>query len=458
MSFDFGAIWDGIGFVLQRTWWFWAYLLVWPLFRSTWRAWREEVYIHHEEINEFKCTLFEIIIPREINVSPRGMEQVLSAIHQLKNAPGDLEEWWIDGEVTRWHSLEIASMGGEVHLYIRVAKPECNKLVQAAFFAFYPDIELVEVEDYVNRMPKNVAEMHAQGYDLWGAELYLRKEGAYPTRTYLDFESPDEDKQYDPVSALIELMAKAHKEEIVALQILIAPVGPEWAHVYEGLVKELSKKEGEKAHSSLTSSLDFPGGPMPSLAAEGHKDELGNRFFKSFMRSPGETDVLKAVEQNLSKSAFETLIRFVYFSQEPLFDDTFPRRGLTGAFNQYSAVDLNQFVRNDKMATRVKLWDFQFILPKLRKEYRKSRMLYNYRGRKMPPETVMGKLMTSFFMNWNFWSKTYFMTTQCVATIFHPPTKMVLTGPHIKRMDSKKAGPPAGLAIFGEEEEIERYQ
>src|SRR3989338_5252647 len=115
MSFDFGAIWDGIGFVLQRTWWFWAYLLVWPLFRSTWRAWREEVYIHHEEINEFKCTLFEIIIPREINVSPRGMKQVLSAIHHLKNAPGDLEEWWIDGEVTRWHSLEIASMGGEVH-------------------------------------------------------------------------------------------------------------------------------------------------------------------------------------------------------------------------------------------------------------------------------------------------------------------------------------------------------
>jgi hypothetical protein len=453
-----GDFFSYLGVFLEYTWWFWAYLFLWPLFRSTWRFWREELYVHNERMEAFVPTMFEIKIPRETLMSPKAMEQVLTAIHALKNEPGDLEEWWIDGEVNDWHSLEIVSLGGEVHLYVRVTRQVRNKLVQAAFFAFYPDVEIIEVEDYVSRLPSSMAELHAQGYDLWGAELMLQREDAYPIKLYSDFESPDENKQYDPVSALIEILAKAHKEQIAAIQILIAPIGSEWVHHYHDLVEKLSKRKDESHPTSFASSMNFKAGPMPAVGGDAHGEDMGGKFFKSFLRSPGETEVLEAVEKNLSKPAFETVIRFIYLSPQPLFDDTFPRRGITGAFNQYAATDLNSFKRNDKVATRVKIFDFPYIFPNIRKEYRKARMLYNYRGRNMPPETFMGKLMTSYFMNWNFGTKPFHLTTQCLATIFHPPTAMVLTGPHIKRMDSKKAGPPAGLAIFGEETEIERYQ
>ncbi|MCH7883427.1 hypothetical protein IIA95_03365, partial [Patescibacteria group bacterium] len=45
-----------------------------------------------------------------------------------------------------------------------------------------------------------------------------------------------------------------------------------------------------------------------------------------------------------------------------------------------------------------------------------------------------------------------------LATIFHPPSYLVLTAPFIKRVEAKRLGPPAGLEIFGEEEEVPGLQ
>ena len=50
------------------------------------------------------------------------------------------------------------------------------------------------------------------------------------------------------------------------------------------------------------------------------------------------------------------------------------------------------------------------------------------------------------------------MNTKCLATLYHIPTSVVLTEPHLKHLESKRAGPPSGLAIFGEEEELEKYK
>jgi hypothetical protein len=35
---------------------------------------------------------------------------------------------------------------------------------------------------------------------------------------------------------------------------------------------------------------------------------------------------------------------------------------------------------------------------------------------------------------------------------------VTLTAPHIQRIESRKVAPPAGLAIYGGEEEIERFR
>ena len=110
------------------------------------------------------------------------------------------------------------------------------------------------------------------------------------------------------------------------------------------------------------------------------------------------------------------------------------------------------------MSTRTLFWHWPHIFPERRNEYKKQRLLYNYAYRELPPETFMGRLATSYLFNWNFKSRTFKLTTQCLATLFHPPTAVVLTGPHMKRSESRKGGPPAGLAIFGSEDDLTKFK
>ena len=147
----------------------------------------------------------EIRMPREVTKSPRAMEQVLLAMSTLRNSTGDPREVYLDGEVTRWFSLEMVSFGGEIHFYVR-CRNKLKNLVRAAFFAYYRDVEVEEVEDYIARFPANTQEMYAKGYDTWGTEMVLNKKSLFPIRTYKDFEAPAEEKEFDPIAAFLEVL------------------------------------------------------------------------------------------------------------------------------------------------------------------------------------------------------------------------------------------------------------
>lgn len=434
------------------------FAIMFPLAQSAWLFWKQEKY--KEEI---PFVLLEIKMPRETLKSPRAMEQALSAIHALRNFAGDFSEIWIEGEVTRWYSFEMVSFGGEVRFYMRIYRKQ-REIIEAALYSFYPDLEIIEAEDYTKRFPKNVGELYQRGYDMWGAELMLAREAAYPIKSYIEFESPDENKQYDPISICLEVLAKIKKEEIIAIQILLEPAWPKWKDEWKDLVENLRNKEDAQKASGRSSGFErkiefegiLPHFPIKRVGEDDKDNFSGLR--KSFLRTPGETDVLKAVEENLSKPAFETMIRFIYLSPKELYYDTFPRRGIMAIFNQYASSDLNSFVRNEPTSTRTRIWHWPHILPATRNEYKKQRLLFDYRNREMVHHTFMGKLLTSHWMNWNFIHKKFILSNRSVATIFHPPTFQVLTAPHIKRVESKKMSPQAGLPIYGGEEELEKYK
>lgn len=402
----------------------------------------------------------EIRIPREVTKSPRAMEQVLLAMSTLRNAPGDVRETYLDGEVTRWFSLEMVSFGGEIHFYVR-CRDKLAGLVRAAFFAYYRDVEVEPVEDYISRFPATTQEMYTKGYDLWGTEMVMNKmiEGTngkviFPIRTYKDFESPAEEKEFDPIAAFVEVLGNIKPEEIVGIQILIQPNDPKWsdAREYKAALEELKSKlsdvDAKKKLVDLEQATD-----------EAKKMEVLRTMSKSFMRSPGENDVIESVERNLAKASFRTLIRFIYLAPKSVYSDDFARRGLVGAFNQYGSLNLNSFRNNYTMQTRTQIWSRPHIFPGKRLEYKKQRLLWLYRNREIPEETWLGKLLFSYVFNWGgFGSIMFDMNVECLATLFHPPTIMVLTAPHIKRIDSRKAGPPSGLAIFGDDKELEKFQ
>lgn len=425
-------IWDSFVAFLGYTWWFLAFLILFPATHSMWLHWRQSVYKH-----SLKWVFLEIRIPRLNERSPQGMEQVLAAIHALINAPGDLQERYWDGEVSRWYSFEMVSFGGEVHFYLRAPLRQKN-LIQAAFFAYYPDVEIIEAEDYAERLPHNADEVYEDGLDIWGSEMVLKRSSMYPIKSYHDFEAPEEERQFDPLSSFLEVLGKLAANEFVGIQINCVPLKAEWVKEFDhelNKLKEPKVKEGKK-------------GPEDTATA----------FGKLIARSPGEIEVLEAVENNLSKPGFSVLVRFIYLSPKAGFYDTYPRRGIIGAFNQYSSLDLNAFQQNYDKSTRVKIWNWPFIFPGRRNEYRKNRLLHDYHHREIPEETFMGELVHTYILNSGFASKMFKMSLESIATLFHPPTAVVLTAPHVKRVESRKGSPPAGLAIFGEEKSIEKFQ
>jgi len=441
---------------LALSWWLWAFAILAPMAHSLWFFWRKSIYKHEET----QFILMEIRIPREIKKNPRAMEQVLASVYMFRNTPNTLAEKWWDGEVTRWITFEIVSFGGETHFYARAYWRQ-KALLQSAFLSYYPDLEIVEVDDYADKMPANMGELYKRGYDMWGTDIILKHEAAYPIKTYEDFEAQAEEKEYDTMASFLELFSSLKKEEIVAVQILIAPADPNWRERWEKLLDDLkNKKEGVKMSTKTSFPKEGAIGILPMFEInKPGKDDFG--LLKTAFRTPGETDILKAVGRNLSKPAFETMMRMIYLSPKSIFHDSFPRRGIRGVFNQFSALDLNSLVFNDRTSVsqpRVTFFYFPWIFPVIRSEYKKARVLHNYLHREILEEEFMGKVMTSAFFNWNFKAKNFDMNTECLATVFHPPGYLALTGPHIKRVESRKGGPPAGLAIFGGEENVEKLQ
>ncbi len=416
---------------LALTWWLWLFLILFFPLRSLWLFWRQETFKKKREF-----VLLELKVPPLVEKSPQAMEQVLMELGSIRKPQNIKEKYW-DGEIFAYFSLEIVSLGGQVHFFVRVLK-DLRKVMEAVMLSYYPDMDIMEVEDYAPDLPGNAKELEKRNMDMWGSEMVLAREDAYPIKTYTRFESMAEEKQFDPMSGFLEVMGKLQDGEFLGVQILIEPADPDWKDKYTPLIDELKKK---KAAGSIK------------------EGEMAD--FSSLMRSPGETEVLKAVEMNLSKPAFLTLVRFMYVAPKPIFYKMIVRTGLTSAFNQFSALDMNSFKTNSKVNTSVDIWKrpgLSVIYAKTRLAEKMSRILHDYKLREIPPTTSMGNLISSYAFSKTTATKRFMMNVEGIATLFHMPTASVLTAPHIKKMESRKIGPPAGLAIFGEEGDIGKYK
>ena len=355
------------------------------------------------------------------------MEHVLTNITTLRNSANNLREKWWDGEVTQWFSLEVVSFGGEIHFYLRTPSRHAA-VIKSAIYAQYTDVEVEEVDDYLSRLPATTREIYEGGYNLWGAELFLGLGNGLPIRTYLQFESIEEEQNLDPIGVLLEVLSKLNKEEIVLVQILARPAAPDWA---EAVKREVVK------FKARTKAL--------SRGPEGEEYEI-------FSQTPGEREIMKQMEMKAFKPAFETMVRYAYLAPQSIYNVNFAKRGVRGAFRQYSTTNLNYFDSNPRTWTQAWIWDRPHIFPKRILEGRKQRLWLNYRERAFPAETFMGKLTQFHIFTSSFTQKYSILNVEELATIFHPPTSVVLTQPLIKRVESRKLGPPAGLPIYKEGE------
>jgi hypothetical protein len=69
----------------------------------------------------------------------------------------------------------------------------------------------------------------------------------------------------------------------------------------------------------------------------------------------------------------------------------------------------------------------------------------------------MGKKLADHIFNW-WGSRTDILSSESLATLYHPPTTLVVTAPHTQRVESRKMGAPAGLPIYADESILDKFK
>jgi len=139
-------------------------------------------YVRANFISGIEWTLLEIVPPRDVLRSPKAMELFITNALYHWSIKGGLETYW-QGAVWFWFSLELVSIDGQVHFYIRTPS-RVKGLIETQMYAQFPQAQIKVVEDYTLAVDKITPD---SVWNLWGCEFKLERPDVFPIKTYIDF-------------------------------------------------------------------------------------------------------------------------------------------------------------------------------------------------------------------------------------------------------------------------------
>ena len=425
------------------TYLFYVVLWILPLLGTVflgWVAWKMWVhYIQQDFISGIDFVMLEIIPPREVLRSPKGMELFFTNALYHFSEKGGLEEYW-QGAVWFWFSLEIVSIEGQVHFYIRTPT-RIKDLIENQIYAQYPQSQVKVVEDYTLAVSEISEE---SGWNLWGCEFKLIKPEAFPIKTYTAFgldKDPKEEYKVDPISSIIELFGSIGKGEQMWTQIVITPSkkkyhkkGTWFGHVDWVEHAEIEIREKLAEFTNTRARLD--GTPSKEIRAPAFLDSL-----------------IKDATMKIAKLGFDTGIRVAYVAKKEVFPfgtRNNNSRNIRLIFRQYESPLSNGFWRIN--STQADQYSGIFTASPKTVDLFKRRHLHAYREREFFHLPMRHHLFNKHTIIWPFslWFKPYFhpetfvLNTEELATIWHFPGQ-ILKVPTLERIESKEASPPTNL-------------
>jgi hypothetical protein len=407
--------------------------------RIAWKMWVH--YIQQDFISGIDFVLLEIVPPREVLRSPKAMELFFTNALYHFSYKGGREEFW-QGAVWFWFSLEIASIDGQVHFYIRTPT-RVRSLIETQLYAQYPQAQIKAVEDYTLAVdeisPKSA-------WNAWGCELALVKPEAYPIKTYVDFgldKDPKEEFKVDPISPVVEFFGSLQKGEQAWMQIVVTPSK-----------KQYKTKGTWFGHHDWAAEARLEMLKFMALYTRVHPGERPDGGTALEIRAPGFMDsVTKGMIAKTEKIGFDTGIRVMYVAKKEVWNVN-NRRNIRLIWRQYAKPDSNEFNRTN--STQGDAFNSSwFGLSQEDVMLLADRMLHEYRERgffhlplrhilnnhSLPKPILM--VVKRFFLPY-FHPPTFVLNTEELATLWHFPGQ-ILKVPTLERIESKEASPPTNL-------------
>jgi hypothetical protein len=412
----FSAIFGGIGSMLSSM----GQVLTWMLVNLWWiappalflifmRAWF--LYIRAQFIASQDVLLLEIRLPAEVMKTPDAMQAVLEGMWTKSGESTFINRLW-EGKVRAWYSLEMVSVGGQTRFYVWTWAKN-RRLVERSFYAHYPDVEIIEADDYALLTPFSF-----ETHEMTGFDYALKDDAGVPIKTYreyhLDQTATKEEQKTDPIAHIIEFMGSMQQGEHLWLQLIIrADVKEDVTWGFFRNKNDLKTKAKEKIKAirkDPESEIFFPDGKSGKVLSDEQLKQIA------------------AINKTLLTSAhWDVGIRCMYIAEKSAFDGT-TIGGMASMWQPFTAPGYNSFkpAGHGPEAFDYPWQDFQDI----RKTRRKIKLFeaYQDRGWYHPPyeyEPIM-------------------LTSEELATIYHIPGTVAKT-PTLHRIQSSTAISPANL-------------
>ena len=400
--------------ILKDWWWLLPPIVLFLPFKELFLYWRRM-----SADKKLKFIVLEIKIPREILKSLRGMEHCFSALWGIYDSP-NLKDKWLKGKTLISFALELVSINGEIHFFIRVPD-SLQDIVESSIYSQFSNVEISVVDDYTKRIAQDIPN---KDWDLWGSDFCLSNDDIYPIKTFSKFfeeklETPKEEKRVDPLAPLLEGMVKLRQGEQFWLQFIITPISKkenDYVDRGKALINKLVKRPvAPKQKTIIQGAAEILiMGTVPGQAGE-------SKNGSEMKLTPGEKDIVQEVERKISKYAFDTNIRCVYLGKKDVFSKS--RLNILFSFlASLSAPHLNSFKPWKKTIVKENL-----IFKKRRFYLKKRAMLKNYIQRVPSP------------------GSSAVLNTEELATLYHFPHQFAVPTPFVSRLESKKSEPPVGL-------------
>lgn len=412
--FEFGISW----------WWL---IVPFYLFPIMFDFWIFSVVAEHYHSNRY--VVLDIKVPRELEKSPKLMENVVEGMWTVLGEIRNFMEIVCWGDWQDYFSLEIAGTEGKVHFAIWL-RDERIDFFKSHIYAQFPEAEIEEMEeDYMNAVPDDAPN---DEWEAWGLVWILDKPDAYPIRVYSMFQDFVTGSMVDPLGSYMEVLGNLGPGEHMWYQLLVYPVtNDKWFPDFSREMEKILDRGRYKEKVSFWDGLikDLLALPMQTISAMFKYPEPGSLTLTEaekeedkipFLRlSPSEQSTYKIMEDTFSKRGFRAQYRSIYVARREAFRGS-NISSMMGAVNQFNAVDLNSL-----NLYRPYFTSCTYMFAESRVRYRKKRLL-----------RIMKNRMFS--------GASYIFNTEEIASLWHFPD-MAIKAPKTPRIGSKQATPPANL-------------
>ena len=360
----------------------------------------------------FNRVVLQILVPKERKSEGQGgqvgqddrMEQVkeeiaitenfFASIAGLRAGRGFMN--WLRGRVDHF-SFEMVVHNQQITFYVDTPI-RMQQFFEQQIHAQFPDAHIEEMTDYNIFSEKSV---------IVGAYLTNTQRDEFPFKTYKEQES-------DPMSGVLNALSKINQPgNAAAVQFVVRSSHKKWRRGGVKLVREVKKgKKFEKVatESALTKALGVLGDLFEQTFTSSSKSNDPSGRPKEYQLSSMEEEMLKGIEQKLSKGGMDLTVRLLSVSENEATAQMNLDNIIAG-FGQYN------FYRYGN--------SFKAIMPK-----------------------NQSLLIRDFIYRSYDESRGFIVNTEEMSSLWHPPLHST-EAPNIKWLSGRRSAPPANLPDDG---------